>query len=82
MTWIEDGYLLLWTVVAPERKELSNAPSAMEHNAFMTTAVAEMLSAGVVTLLLRGQKPMAVMSPLGLVLEPHTNKYRPTVNLK
>jgi hypothetical protein len=51
MTWIEEGYMMLWTVVAPERKEISNAPSVMGHNVFVSGAVAEMLFAGAVTLL-------------------------------
>ena len=81
MTWIEEGYILLWTAVAPEQKEMSNAPSAMEHNAFMSSAVADMLSAGAVTMLPLGQKP-TVVSPLGVVPKPHTNKYRLTVDLE
>jgi len=80
MTWIEEGYKLLWTVVAPERKEMPNAPSALEYSAFLPGAVAEMLSAGAVTLLQLGQKP-TVVSPLGVVPKPHTSKYRLTVNL-
>jgi hypothetical protein len=66
MTWIEEVHRLLWTMVALKRKELSNDPSAMEHNAFASCAVAEMLSAGAVTLIPRGLKPM-VVSPLGVV---------------
>jgi hypothetical protein len=53
----------------------------MEHNSFVSGAVAEMLSAGAVTLLPLGQKPM-VVSPLGVVPKPHTTKYRLTVNLR
>ncbi len=53
MTWIEEGYRLLWKMVAPERKNVSNAPSAMEHTAFVSDAVAEMLCAGALTLLPR-----------------------------
>ena len=43
MTWIEEGYILLWIVVAPESKEMKNAPSTTEHSAFVSGAVAEML---------------------------------------
>ena len=39
MTWIEKGYMLMWPVVAPERKEMHNVPSAMERNAFVPGAV-------------------------------------------
>jgi hypothetical protein len=80
MTWIEEGYRLLWTSVVPEQKEMRNAPSAMEHNAFVSCAVAEMLTASAVTLLPLKEKTM-VVSPLGTVPKPHTKKYRLTVNL-
>jgi hypothetical protein len=68
-------------VVAPDRKELPNAPYAMKHSVFVSGTVAEMLSVGAVTLLPRGQKPL-VVSPLGVVSKPHTNKYRLSVNLR
>jgi len=48
MTWIEEGYRLLMTTVVPERKEMCNTPSAIEHSAFVPGAVAEMLSANAV----------------------------------
>ncbi len=51
MDWIENGYRLLWTESAPRIKELANAPSANEHRDFVSSAVAEMLAANVVTLL-------------------------------
>jgi len=73
--------MVLWTPVAPERKAMLNAPSALEHNTFLSRAVAEMLSAGALTLLPLGQKPTMV-SPLGVVPKPHTSKYRLTVNLR
>ena len=64
MDWIENGYRLLWTEVAPPVKELANAPSADEHRDFVSSAVAEMLAANAVTLLPPGEKPR-VVSPLG-----------------
>ena len=72
--------MVLWTVIAPERKEMPNAPSALEHSAVVIGAVAEMLSAGAVTMFPLGQKP-TVVSPLGVFPKPHTSKYRLTVNL-
>ena len=72
---------MLRTMITFERKEMPNAPSAMEHSGFVSGAVAEMLSAGAVTLLPLYKKP-AVVSPLGVVPKPHTNKYRLTVNLR
>ncbi len=51
MNWIEEGYRILWTVSPSPRREFANAPSALEHREFVFGAVAEMLSADVVTLL-------------------------------
>ena len=64
ITWIEEGYRLLWTTVVSTRKKTFNAPLAIEHSAFASGAVAEMLAAGAVALLPRGEKPM-VVSPWG-----------------
>jgi hypothetical protein len=51
MSWIEEGYRLLWTVSPPARREFANAPSALEHSDFVSGAVEEMLAADAVTLL-------------------------------
>ncbi len=61
--------------------EFTNAPSAMEHNEFVSCAVAEMLAADVVTLLPPGEKPFLV-SPLGVVPKRGTDKFRLTVNMR
>jgi hypothetical protein len=63
MDWIENGYRLLWTELAPPIKELANAPSAIEHHDFVSSAIVEMLAANDVTLLPPGEKP-TVVSPL------------------
>ena len=81
MDWIENGYRLLWTEVAPPVKELANAPSADEHRDFVSSAVAEMLAANAVTLLPPGEKPR-VVSPLGVVPKHGTDKFRLTVNMR
>ena len=72
---------MMWTTVVSERKEMCNAPSAIEHIAFVSDVISEMLAAIAVTLLPRGKKPM-VVSPLGMVPKPHTKKYRLTVILR
>ena len=81
MDWIENGYRLLWSVAPPPAKEMANAPSALEHSAFVSAAVSEMLAAGAVTLLPPGEKPW-VVSPLGVVPKPRTDKFRLTVNMR
>jgi hypothetical protein len=81
MSWIEEGYHLLWTVSPPLRREFANAPSALEHIDFVSGAVEEMLAADVVTLLPPGEKPM-VVSPLGVVPKRGTDKFRLTVNMR
>ena len=60
---------------------MSNAPSALEHHEFVSSAVAEMLTAHAVTLLPPGEKPM-VVSPLGVVPKRGTAKFRLTVNMR
>ncbi len=75
MKWIEEGYRLLWTVSPPPRMEFANASSAMKHNEFVSCAVAEMLAAGVVTLMPPGVKPL-VVSPLGVVPKRRTDMFR------
>jgi hypothetical protein len=81
MSWIEEGYRLLWTVSPPPRREFANAPSALEHSDFVSGAVEEMLAADAVTLLPPGEKPM-VVSPLGVVPKRGIDKFRLTVNMR
>ena len=63
-----------------ERIPVVVAPSADEHRDFVSSAVAEMLAANVVTLLPPGEKPR-VVSPLGVVPKRGTDKFRLTVNM-
>ena len=81
MQWIESGYRLMWTSEAPQQRELRNAPSALEHHEFVTTAVAEMVAEKAVTMLPPGEKPW-VVSPLGVVPKKGTDKFRLTVNMR
>ena len=66
MDWIENGYRLLWETAVPAAKESPNKASAMEHKEFVSGAIAEMLEAGALTLLPKGQRP-TVVSPMGVV---------------
>ncbi len=61
--------------------EFANAPSAMEHNEFVSCAVAEMLAADAVTLFPPGERPL-VVSPLGVVPKRGTDKFRLVVNMR
>ncbi len=75
MQWIEHGYSLMWTSEAPQQRELKNAPSALEHHEFVTTAVAEMVAEKAITMLPPGEKPW-VVSPLGVVPKKGADKFR------
>jgi hypothetical protein len=81
MQWIEHGYLLMWTVEAPPRREKENSSSASEHREFISNAVAEMTKENAVTMLPPGEKPW-VVSPLGVEPKRGTNKFRLTVNMR
>jgi hypothetical protein len=63
MNWIDNGYELLWLEGAPARREVSNSPSALAHEDFVTPVLAEMLEAGAISKLPAGYKP-EVVSPL------------------
>ncbi len=53
----EHDYRLLWTSEAPQQREMSNAPSTLEHHEFVTTAIAEMVTEKAITMLPPGEKP-------------------------
>ncbi len=72
---------MLWTVAAPLAKEMANAPSAVEHRDFVSGAVVEILAGNSVTLMPPSEKP-CVVSPLGVVRKPRTDKIRLTVNIR
>jgi hypothetical protein len=71
----------MWTEVAPSIKEMANAPSANEQHEFVSSAVVEMLTATVVTLLPPSDKH-TVASPLGVVPKRGTDKFPLTVNIR
>ncbi len=81
MDWIDNGYMLLWETVAPTTKESPNAPSAFEHKKFVSGAIKEMMEAGALTRLLRGQRS-TVVSPIGVVSKPHSDKFRLVINTR
>jgi hypothetical protein len=44
-------------------------------------AIKEMVEAGALTRLLRGQRP-TVVSPIGVVPKPHSDKFRLVINMR
>jgi hypothetical protein len=68
-------------MAAPLAKEMANTPSAAEYNDFVSGAVAEMLAGDALTLLPTGERSW-VVSPLGVVRKPRTNKFGLTVNMR
>ena len=81
MDWIDNGYKLLWEAVAPVAKESPSAPSAFEHTEFVNDAIKGMVEAGALTRLPRVQRP-SVVSPIGVVTKPHSDKFRLVINLR
>jgi hypothetical protein len=81
MDWIDNGYRLLWETAAPAAKESLNAPSAFEHKDFVNDAIKEMVESGALTRLPRGQRP-TVVSPIGVVTKPHSDKLRLVINMR
>ncbi len=79
--WIDNGYMLFWETAAPAAKESPSAPSAFEHKEFVSSAIKEMVEAGTLTRLLRGQRP-TVVSPIGVVPKPHSDKFRVVMNIR
>ena len=64
-----------------QQKESPNAPSAFEHKEFVNDAIKEMVEAGALTRLPRGQRP-TVVSPIGVVAKPHSEKFRLVINTR
>jgi len=81
LAWIVNGYKLVWSLKAPERRVMDNAPSARDHNEFVSSAVAEMMAEGTVTRLPPGEKP-SVVSLLGVVPKLRTDKSTLTINMR
>jgi hypothetical protein len=81
MGWIDKGYDLVWVTSPPIAKEMPNSKSALEHHDFVTNAIADMVEAGAASALPTGVIP-TVVSPLGVVPKPHSDKLRLIVNMR
>jgi hypothetical protein len=81
MSWIDNGYDLVWDTTPPSPRELRNSKFSLDNQEFATTAVIEMLEACAVSALPSGVLP-TVISPLGVVPTPNSEKLRLIVNMK
>ncbi len=72
---------MLLTVAPPLTKEMPNAQSALHHSDFVSAAVVEMVAVNAVTMLPLGEKSL-VVSLLGVVPKPRTDKFRLAVNIR
>jgi hypothetical protein len=82
MNWIDYGYDLMWDkLIPPTAREMRNSKSSLDNQDFVTKAVTEMTEVGAVSALPSGVFP-AVISPLGVVPRPYSDKHRLVVNMK
>ena len=80
MSWIVNGYELLWSAGAPACREVPNSPSALAHEGFVSSALAEMLEDGAISKLAVGYRP-EVVSPLGVVSKGKEGKFRLIISM-
>ena len=81
MDWIDNGYRLQWDSNPPEPREMPNSVSATEYEEFVDNALSEMVASGAATRLPQGQRP-AVVSPIGVVPKPRSEKMRLIINMR
>ena len=67
--------------IPPIAREMKNSKSSLDNHDFVTKAVTEMLEAGAVSVLPSGVIP-TVVSPLGVVPKPNSDKHRLIVNVR
>jgi hypothetical protein len=81
MKWINEGCDLVWVTTPPIVREMPNSKSAFENHEFVTKAISDMVEAGVASALPTSIIP-TVVSPLGVVPKPHSEKLRLIVNMR
>ena len=79
--WIYNGSDQVWGTSPPVAKEIFNSKSSLEHHGFFTKAIFEMVEVGAASTLPIGAIPM-VVSPLGVVPKPYSDKLRLTVSAR
>jgi hypothetical protein len=80
MSLIDNGNELLWSEGAMARREVPNSPSAMAHESFVTSALAEKMETGTISKLPACYMP-EVVTPLGLVPKSKEGKFRLIINM-
>ncbi len=80
-SWIEKGYELKWIDGAPAPRISKNSPSALAHKSFVSSAIKEMLAAGAISILPKGERP-EVVSPSGVVPKGSEGKFRLIINMR
>jgi hypothetical protein len=81
MKWIDHGYDLVWDKSPPIARETRNFKSSLDNHVFVTTTITKMMEAGAVSVLPPGVTP-TVVSSLGVVPKPHSDKFRLIVNMR
>jgi len=80
VNWIDCAYYLVWDKLSPTAREMMNSKFSLDNHDFVTIAVAEMMKACYVSVLPSGVLPI-IISPLGLVPKPISDKLRLVVNM-
>ena len=78
---IDKGYDLVWVTTSPIAREMPSSKSPLENYEFVTKAISDMVEAGAAAALPFGVIP-TVVSPLGVVPKPHSEKLRLIVNMR
>jgi hypothetical protein len=81
MGWIDRGYDLVWVTSPPIAKGMPNSKSIFEHRDFVTKTIADMMEVCAASALPTSIIP-SVVSPLGVVAKPHSDKLRLIVNMR
>jgi len=81
MGWIDNIYDMVWDVTRPVAKEMANSKSTLEHHEFVAKAISEMVEACTALTLPTGVVH-TVVSPLGVVPKPHSDKLRLVVCMR
>jgi len=81
LAWIEKGFELQWIDGAQPPKIAKKSPSSLAQESFVTSMVDEMLAAGAISILPKGERP-EVVSPLGVVPKGTEGKLRLIINMR
>ena len=71
----------MWDTIPPVAREMPSSKSTLEQHEFVNKPIFEMVEAGAASALSTGGIP-TVVSPLGVVPKPHSDKLRLIVNMR